>query len=1349
MLMNFESNKRLLSGGCLGIGAALLWLGLSSGAQAGVGKSGLEIIRAAQWDYAGHPDTEWVDWVVVSTAPGRIYFPSWTDEQRATFMADFDPDFLDMWSGQAMNRGDFFRMRGVAVNAPMEYEYQEAINPVVRYGFEFFTDNGIARKEDGSVALRPFNPKFASQCMCVMAPKWNEIVTQGILRPGVGADAILQDNLANPIYTWGQGFCDWCNRDFVAFMQARNSHSALQKLGFDPATFRIVDYLKKKRADFKETLVADEQQSLQEQEMDHGNNWELLQDPIIKEYIRFQHIRHLELVAEKSAALKRTAAELGRPIPAFYGNIPRISGLRAFPTIMVSQVDIAWSEESTEVQPTFFAGRQAWSTLLYKVGRAAGQFNKPVFTVQYHGGKHSDYGADKKLPTALSLAEAHANGGVPVQTWVATEWSHVHKSKPFDNQAALAPMLEVNRAHAAYAGKNRVLFTDRTSVAKVALVYSLPSTFWRQFQSLTVPRDHLDHFTAAARYLEEMHIPYDVLVLGHPDVFDDAPSLSRLSRYDTVILPNVDCISDVQADAIARWTKHGGDLVLWGEVGSRDEDMNPRQSPFFDDLTRDASHGIVRVVDEKTAKRFVFGTELLTSSRQQPQGWRYAFEGPQNDWYKPGFDDRAWAKGSAPFGDSKIRGVSPRTKWATPDIFMRRSFSLERVNPGPLLLDMIHWWDAEVYINGVLAARAPGHGRVFEGYQAVWVSPEAAAALKPGLNTVAVHCRRNPEDVKAGQIVDVGMSQLLPDEQMDGLIVPNSLIVRTDLPKSVWLNVWRYGDGPMTSVMFVNYDIDAMKDTVNPVEGRTLRLQLPDAKRLDEAYWIPADYQTGKVAEPQPIAFTRDGDWVEVALPRLDVFATVVFAAQDELAARTAAADARKWYERVRIAQRALAGEPVVSAEELNAAAGLLRQIQGTAPVVDFKDMEAQLLPLAAKLKAASEEITRRVQAHERTLRADTLGVDAVYKFDFGTAASEPGWIAIQPSTQYAENPGYGWTQNLDIVAVDRGLPDGVHGDFIRNINPADSTWPGKVQNRSYPFARPAHRPGEFRVNLPNGQYRVSVISGDYSEMKIPDGTSGEGNTASTYVEANGKLVLLGDTLRSGRFDSRTFRVNVTDGKLELRFFGANVGPLYASSIEWLVNGLVIQRLDQAPSPQAAQSEARRQHRADAAIRDWVIAGPYDDAACTGMTTPVGPETDLLTEPALADKYKAQHWTLFSADKDSAPLVPLSKLLGAKEGSAAVAVARIWSAGDQRAVLDVSLSQYGVVYLNGEVVHRDKYAVGALPDEARIPVKLCAGMNTLIIKTLHHWGDDWGFWAGLEGVGGKPLSGVENRTGRP
>ncbi|HZY85255.1 MAG TPA: beta-galactosidase, partial [Gemmataceae bacterium] len=116
------------------------------------------------------------------------------------------------------------------------------------------------------------------------------------------------------------------------------------------------------------------------------------------------------------------------------------------------------------------------------------------------------------------------------------------------------------------------------------------------------------------------------------------------------------------------------------------------------------------------------------------------------------YDAAGWKEGPGGFGTRGTPGAVVRTEWNTADIWLRREFTLP--GSGDLYLSLHHDEDAEVYLNGVLAAKVQGF---VTGYEDVAINEAARKALKPGgKNVIAIHCHQTT----GGQYIDAGLIEL-------------------------------------------------------------------------------------------------------------------------------------------------------------------------------------------------------------------------------------------------------------------------------------------------------------------------------------------------------------------------------------------------------------------------------------------------------------------------------------------------------------------------------------------------------------------------------------------------------------
>lgn len=171
--------------------------------------------------------------------------------------------------------------------------------------------------------------------------------------------------------------------------------------------------------------------------------------------------------------------------------------------------------------------------------------------------------------------------------------------------------------------------------------------------------------------------------------------------------------------------------------------------------------------------------------------------------------------------------------------------------------------------------------------------------------------------------------------------------------------------------------------------------------------------------------------------------------------------------------------------------------------------------------------------------------------FDFGTSTSPvaPGYVQVTEATTYTAG-AFGWTSASNAQSVDRSSqPDPLKRDFVMSGTSAPT----------------------FRVDLPNGNYAVTVTMGDQDAAHD-----------KMVVKANGMVMLADVETAAGTFAIRTFSVAVSAGTLNLQFLDAGG----VDSI-WVVNGVAIAATSQPPS-----ACDRAQFITDVTVPDGTVFGP-------------------------------------------------------------------------------------------------------------------------------------------------------------
>lgn len=385
---------------------------------------------------------------------------------------------------------------------------------------------------------------------CHNGSAWHRHFMESLIAKAETHLGITQDNLSCSVFNRLEGcYCPGCERRFRIELKKRQSSEDLAKVGItDMRNFTFRDYA-----------------------LDHGLfNGAGTADAIAREYMKFQFISGLDAWADAVSRCKQVGRSQRREMP-IGGNQINIWGTWPYASAISQFCDFIEIEELEGIKD-----KVKRRTMQYKLGLASGHHQKPVWV------RGPVVDATQKETPMLSptywtvhFAEALANGGIrEFSLGINQPWTGKPETKDYMDDPKLY-QLYVDFAR--WMREHRSLLTHRDSAARVGVVYSLPTLIFRQYLVLGCGDEgRLGQMTDVAEILERNHIPYDMLILGHPEIWDDTQTLKRMQdQYDMIILPGVDAMSDDQVEFFRQLAEK--DLVLLADRPiAYDENLNPR-----------------------------------------------------------------------------------------------------------------------------------------------------------------------------------------------------------------------------------------------------------------------------------------------------------------------------------------------------------------------------------------------------------------------------------------------------------------------------------------------------------------------------------------------------------------------------------------------------------------------------------------------------------------------------------------------------------------------------------------------------------------------------------------------------
>jgi hypothetical protein len=229
----------------------------------------------------------------------------------------------------------------------------------------------------------------------------------------------------------------------------------------------------------------------------------------------------------------------------------------------IKETDYIFIEGMFETSPYGNKDLKITNSSMLKYAVAASRGKSVTFDCYMTWGKRPEM----MIPlTKLAVAECQANRASFIHNW------HPHQNLPWgeDGKYIYADLTKQNEAmiealgeYNGFLAANEDLFVGSEPYANVGVLCSLQQAYGKRKTS----------FMAISRMLSDEQIPHVALI-------DEDLTEERLATFAAVVLPEVPMMSDAQVDAISRFVRKGGGLVIFGETAAFDQ-YGRRRKEFY------------------------------------------------------------------------------------------------------------------------------------------------------------------------------------------------------------------------------------------------------------------------------------------------------------------------------------------------------------------------------------------------------------------------------------------------------------------------------------------------------------------------------------------------------------------------------------------------------------------------------------------------------------------------------------------------------------------------------------------------------------------------------------------------